>query len=589
MSRTTLEFAKYGMPANAVNWRHVQPETMIYLNKKYLLLNAVAAVLYVTLCASLPVSAVSCSPLSGSEGTASATFTVSTSGTYKLWAHVYAASSGSQSLSLTVDKGCPLTVSNTTTSGSTFSWLGGNPDPVSVVLAQGTHSITVAGGSPSIGVDRILLTTDSSCTPAGSGSNCIAAATVQPKTTKTNAPKSSSTTKKPSILRMAAYGSIAAIVAFLLFYALARRGLLGRFIHFKFKNRSVSQQSDSAANVVMNGAQPTEHSLTTKRSALFAVVCAVVCGLIAALALAATNNSIVIDFSNATTAGSAKIVSNTSAVNGQMVQFGPGSSTAPSATGAPATQTSSTPKPNPTPPSGSSGGSGSGSSGGGSGSGVSSSNCTNPSWSSSDPQDTDPIGSNGLWWVNNDAWSGSHGPQSIYVCDQSSWYAVSNQTDNGGQVETYPDTEYDVGGRDSPSTKTIAQWSSITSTFSENFPTQGSWDAGYDLWTNNWTNETMIWNQWQGSQAYWYTQATTSVTLGGVAYKFIDNGGELIFMRVNQVQSGSVDILAAWNWEVAHGYAQATDVPTQLEYGVEVCATNGNETFPMTGLTFSLN
>jgi hypothetical protein len=36
-------------------------------------------------------------------------------------------------------------------------------------------------------------------------------------------------------------------------------------------------------------------------------------------------------------------------------------------------------------------------------------------------------------------------------------------------------------------------------------------------------------------------------------------------------------------------YAKSTDVPTQLEYGVEVCSTTGAETFPMTGLTFSLS
>lgn len=222
---------------------------------------------------------------------------------------------------------------------------------------------------------------------------------------------------------------------------------------------------------------------------------------------------------------------------------------------------------------------------------VSDANCSNPSYSSSDAEatdNTDPSDGSQYWWVNNDAWSGSAGPQTIYVCNQSSWYVVSNQTDNGGQVETYPDTEYDVGGRDNPSTKTISQWNSISGTFAEDFPSAGSWDAGYDLWTNNWTNETMIWNQWAGSQDYWYQQATTTVSLDGVPYKFIDNGGELIFMRENQVQSGSVDILAAWQWEVANGYAKASDVPTQMEYGVEICATTGAETFPVTNVGFSL-
>jgi len=205
--------------------------------------------------------------------------------------------------------------------------------------------------------------------------------------------------------------------------------------------------------------------------------------------------------------------------------------------------------------------------------------------------------------VNNDAWSGSHGPQTIYVCNQSSWYASSNQPDVGGQVETYPDTEYDVGGRNSMSTEPISSYNSITSTFSEDYPSAGSWDAGYDLWTNNWSNETMIWNQYAGGQAFWYGQGTP-ITIDGVQYHFVDNGNcepvrcsgagpdngdELMFIMDNQEQSGSVNILAVYQWEVANGYAKSTDVPTQLEYGVEICSTSGTETFPMTGLTFSLS
>ncbi len=106
----------------------------------------------------------------------------------------------------------------------------------------------------------------------------------------------------------------------------------------------------------------------------------------------------------------------------------------------------------------------------------------------------------------------------------------------------------------------------------------------------------MIWNQWAGSQAYWYTRprspstacSTSSSTRCGLP-TFIANGSELIFMMVNQEQSGSVNILAVWQWEVANGYAKSTDVPTQLEYGVEVCSTSGTETFPMTGLTFNVS
>ena len=234
--------------------------------------------------------------------------------------------------------------------------------------------------------------------------------------------------------------------------------------------------------------------------------------------------------------------------------------------------------------------------------------CTDPVYSTSDAEgtyNTDPNDGDQYYWVNNDAWSGSHGPQSLDVCSQSNWDAVSNQPNIQGAVETYPDTEYDVCGRGNscyPSTKPISAYNSITSTFSEAFPTTGdSFDAGYDLWTNNYTNETMIWNQWGGTQDYWGECAEpgpdqgdcgitpVAVTLGGVPYHVLNNDGEIVFFRDTQVSSGSVDILAAFNTEVLFGWAKATDAPTQLEYGVEICATSGTQTFPMTGLTFNLS
>ena len=43
-----------------------------------------------------------------------------------------------------------------------------------------------------------------------------------------------------------------------------------------------------------------------------------------------------------------------------------------------------------------------------------------------------------------------------------------------------------------------------------------------------------------------------------------------------------MDILAAFQWEVAHGFAKAKDIPTQIEYGTEVAYTSGMEKFNVT-------
>ena len=143
-------------------------------------------------------------------------------------------------------------------------------------------------------------------------------------------------------------------------------------------------------------------------------------------------------------------------------------------------------------------------------------NCAHPSFSTRDSRGTDNTdsGEGAFWWVDNDAWNGSHGPQILDVCNQSSWYAVSNQPNNSGAVETYPNTEYDVGGRDHRSTTPISRWYSITSSFSEAFPSAGGWDAAYDLWLNDWHTEIMIWNQWTGAPSVWPSRANHSRQLG---------------------------------------------------------------------------
>ena len=239
--------------------------------------------------------------------------------------------------------------------------------------------------------------------------------------------------------------------------------------------------------------------------------------------------------------------------------------------------------------------------------------CTSPYVTLTGGEGTTSTDSNGTWWVDQDEWSSS-APQSMAVCSPSSWTVTTNQpAQSGNGVDTYPNTEYDIGGRGAIWTATggardysitpLSDYTSMTSTFSEDFPTTGdSFDSAYDLWTDNWKNETMIWNQYGGTQTFWSSCAEApassvaecghqsyAVTLSGVPYHAFNLGGEVIFVRDTQVASGSVDILAAYNFEVMMGWAKSSDAPTQLEYGIEICSTTGSQVFPLNGLTFNLS
>jgi hypothetical protein len=273
-----------------------------------------------------------------------------------------------------------------------------------------------------------------------------------------------------------------------------------------------------------------------------------------------TNNA---EAEKGTIAGAATVVSDSNASGGQAVRFGGDSTTTPT----PTPTLINTPTPTSTPVAGGAGGI-----------------CNSPFASTSVARGDINIGTNGLFQVRNEAWNDSHGPQTIFACSEQSWYVTSNQPNNGGQVETYPDSLYSISG-----SKTIPQYTSITSTFGEAYQKQGDWNAAYDLWVNNWGTEVMIWNEWNGGPGYWATQAKTAVSLGGVPYHFYNNGGELMFFRDTQVKSGSVDILAAYKWLVTQNLLKSTDVPTQIEYGVEICGTAGQTMrFDTTAFTVSL-
>ena len=71
-----------------------------------------------------------------------------------------------------------------------------------------------------------------------------------------------------------------------------------------------------------------------------------------------------------------------------------------------------------------------------------------------------------------------------------------------------------------------------------------------------------MWNEWAGNSLWSRDKrrSRSALTLEGVPYHFLNNGGELMFFRDAQVASGSVNILAAFQWPVSQGLVKSTDV-----------------------------
>jgi hypothetical protein len=218
------------------------------------------------------------------------------------------------------------------------------------------------------------------------------------------------------------------------------------------------------------------------------------------------------------------------------------------------------------------------------------STCTNPVFTSSAVQGRWPA--TGADYVNNNVWNTAEaGPQTIGVCSMTSFYVNSNQPDlanDEGSVKSYPG----VCGCSFGDTKTIGQFSNITSSFANTLPQLGEWDTAYDMFTDNWANEIMIQPATHGHPA----QDGTPVTIDGIAYHALQVNPNFIVVGMDNFEgSGTVNILHVFQYLESKGWMKSSDTLTAIGYGVEISWTEsspgvkGPERFDFTNFSLTSN
>ena len=216
--------------------------------------------------------------------------------------------------------------------------------------------------------------------------------------------------------------------------------------------------------------------------------------------------------------------------------------------------------------------------------------CNSPIFSSSDVQ--------GQWhapsgdYVNNNVWNTAEaGPQTLSVCGLGSWYVTANQPDlanDQGSVKSYPS----VCGCGFGDTKQLGQFTNITTTYGEAIPAKGEWDSGYDMWTNNWSNEILVENDTNNHPP----QDGTPVTIDGIAYHALQVSPDFVVLGMDTHQkSGTLNVLHIFQKLEAMGWAKATDTLTAIGWGVEISYTEsspgvkGQERFDITNWSLTAN
>ena len=208
----------------------------------------------------------------------------------------------------------------------------------------------------------------------------------------------------------------------------------------------------------------------------------------------------------------------------------------------------------------------------GSDGGAGSSSCTDPAFVTSSPSG---IWLNAGYYVFNNMWNtaAGPGPQTLYACSYHSFYVVSDQTDDAGAVETYPNVQMNFN--DVP----IRSIHTATSTFAETSPHVGIYEDAYDIWLNGvatkGSNQIMIWVDNYNRVPTGSQVATT--TLGGRTYDVWKTSDNSYIALVSTVtfSSGSVDLLEIFVWTISQGWLPSSSTLGQIDFGVEIVSTGG--------------
>lgn len=191
----------------------------------------------------------------------------------------------------------------------------------------------------------------------------------------------------------------------------------------------------------------------------------------------------------------------------------------------------------------------------------------------------------GPYTLYNDVWGSGAGTQQLCIVNHSHWQVVANHPNTGG-VKSYANASLTLN-------RTLSSMRSLTSSFNVTVPNSGAYETTYDLWANNNAYEIMVWMNKTGAvqpiassyDANGAVPSARNVTAGGHTWNIYrgSNGSNAVysFVRTSNTSSGTVDILALFNWLKTNGWWGDVTLGAQ-QFGYEITSSSG-------GLTFTTN
>lgn len=130
-----------------------------------------------SLFATSPVSAAACATPPTDLGTLTLTVNIPAAGTYTIWSRIMAPDTSNNSINLQVDSSeCYDVGGGGGITANTWTWVdyqaGSTSNKVSTNLTAGNHTLKYIGTKAGLSLDKVIVTSDTSCTPTDLGTNC---------------------------------------------------------------------------------------------------------------------------------------------------------------------------------------------------------------------------------------------------------------------------------------------------------------------------------------------------------------------------------------------------------------------------------
>lgn len=144
------------------------------------------------------VQAAACTVPSPDMGIATNTINVPATGTYRVWSRLLVPDTTNNKYSLEIDGSTCVSVGGSSSiPANAWTWVnyqdGNTATITNLALTAGSHTIKMIGQAANVELDRLIFTTDTACTPTGTGDNCATVPDTTPPTASVTSPTSGST------------------------------------------------------------------------------------------------------------------------------------------------------------------------------------------------------------------------------------------------------------------------------------------------------------------------------------------------------------------------------------------------------------